>query len=223
MTMADIEVQYKNNTIKTQTGSGTVTLHTEGKYMEDDVDIVYTAPSGGGGAVTVASGTFTGGGSYAFNVNVGKKMPMRDYAFYFWADGEDDYAYETHYKPVLGGMLVLGELCEVVYESNQAGQYDRYQYKVKKSYVVDNNGTDTTVSNVWGQIGSQSTIRNGGFGSSINFQATVASNHVRKYSDHWSVYMTQGNANYQYPTTITYNWKIIYFGSNPGTDIVEIA
>ena len=221
--MADIEVQYKNNTIKTQTGSGTVTLHTEGKYMEDDVDIVYTAPSGGGGAVTVASGTFTGGGSYAFNVNVGKKMPMRDYAFYFWADGEDDYAYETHYKPVLGGMLVLGELCEVVYESNQAGQYDRYQYKVKKSYVVDNNGTDTTVSNVWGQIGSQSTIRNGGFGNSINFQATVASNHVRKYSDHWSVYMTQGNANYQYPTTITYNWKIIYFGSNPGTDIVEIA
>lgn len=43
--MADIEVQYKGSTIKQQTGSGTVTLHTEGKYMEDDVDIVYVAPS----------------------------------------------------------------------------------------------------------------------------------------------------------------------------------
>ena len=46
--MADIEVQYKNATIKQQTGSGTVTLHTEGKYCEDDIDIVYTAPGGGG-------------------------------------------------------------------------------------------------------------------------------------------------------------------------------
>ena len=44
--MADIEVQYKGTTIKSQTGSGTVTLHTEGKYCEDDIDIVYTAPSG---------------------------------------------------------------------------------------------------------------------------------------------------------------------------------
>jgi len=43
--MADIEVSYKNSVIKSQTGSGTVTLHTEGKYMEDDVDIVYVAPS----------------------------------------------------------------------------------------------------------------------------------------------------------------------------------
>lgn len=46
--MADIEVSYKNAVIKSQTGSGTVTLHTEGKYMEDDVDIVYVAPAGGG-------------------------------------------------------------------------------------------------------------------------------------------------------------------------------
>ena len=45
--MADIEVSYKNAVIKSQTGSGTVTLHTEGKYMEDDVTMVYTAPSGG--------------------------------------------------------------------------------------------------------------------------------------------------------------------------------
>ena len=56
--MADIEVQYKNATIKQQTGSGTVTLHTEGKYMEDDVDIVYTAPGGGGSKVlNVTTGT----------------------------------------------------------------------------------------------------------------------------------------------------------------------
>ena len=199
-----------------------MTLHTEGKYCEDDIDIVYTAPSGGSGFTTIASGTFTGGGSYAFTVNIGKKLPKKNFAWYFWADGEDDYAYETHYKPVLGASVVFGEFCGVVFDSAQSG-YDRYKYQVTKSYVIDNSGTKTTVSNVWGKIASQSTIRNGGYGNSINMQATLSSDHIRKYSDHWSIYASQGNANYQYPTTITYNWKLIYFGSDPTNDIMEIS
>lgn len=56
--MADIEVQYKGSTIKSQTGSGTVTLHTEGKYCEDDIDIVYVAPGGGGGTQLPANWTY---------------------------------------------------------------------------------------------------------------------------------------------------------------------
>lgn len=48
--MADVEVTYKGNTIGSLNDSGTLTLQTAGKYLEDDVGIGYTSPGGGGGS-----------------------------------------------------------------------------------------------------------------------------------------------------------------------------
>jgi len=98
--MADIEVQYKGSTIKQQTGSGTVTLHTEGKYMEDDVDIVYTAPGGDSaellsilartksGAITNSDITALGAYGMSYMANATKiSLPncasLGDHAFYY--------------------------------------------------------------------------------------------------------------------------------------------
>lgn len=55
--MADITINYKGNSIATMDASGTKTLLTEGKYCEDDIEIEYVKPSGGG--ASVATGTFT--------------------------------------------------------------------------------------------------------------------------------------------------------------------
>lgn len=46
--MADIEVKYKGSTIKSISASGTTTLSTGAQWCEDDIDIVYTRPSGSG-------------------------------------------------------------------------------------------------------------------------------------------------------------------------------
>lgn len=50
--MADVEIKYHGSIIKSMSASGTETLHTEGFYCDDDIDVVYTSP--GGGPVDVA-------------------------------------------------------------------------------------------------------------------------------------------------------------------------
>ena len=60
--MSDITVNYKGSAITTMDASGTKTLLTEGKYCEDDIEIVYVQPSGGGGSVAdVLLGDFPSG------------------------------------------------------------------------------------------------------------------------------------------------------------------
>lgn len=56
--MSDITISYKGSNIATMDASGTKTLLTEGKYCEDDIDIAYIKPSGGGG-LKYSTGTFT--------------------------------------------------------------------------------------------------------------------------------------------------------------------
>ena len=46
--MSDITVNYKGAAIAALDASGTKTLLTQGKYCEDDIEIVYVKPAGGG-------------------------------------------------------------------------------------------------------------------------------------------------------------------------------
>ncbi|MBR2582694.1 MAG: hypothetical protein IKO83_01645 [Oscillospiraceae bacterium] len=55
--MSDITINYKGSAIATMDASGTKTLLTEGKYCEDDIEVVYVKPSGGGSSAV--RGTFT--------------------------------------------------------------------------------------------------------------------------------------------------------------------
>lgn len=45
--MSDITINYKGNAIATMDASGTKTLLTDGKYCEDDIEVVYVKPGGG--------------------------------------------------------------------------------------------------------------------------------------------------------------------------------
>ena len=55
--MSDVTINYKGSSIATMDASGTKTLLTEGQYCEDDIEVVYVSPGGGGSSV--AHGTFT--------------------------------------------------------------------------------------------------------------------------------------------------------------------
>ena len=61
--MSDITINYKGSSIATMDASGTKTLLTEGKYCEDDIEIVYVSPGGGGGTQTISFLDWTQQGS----------------------------------------------------------------------------------------------------------------------------------------------------------------
>lgn len=79
--MAEVTINYKDAAIATMDASGTKTLQTQGKYCEDDIEVVYARPSGGGSSpiqlldtVTVPSDTRS--------VNI-DTTPYNSYDFYF--------------------------------------------------------------------------------------------------------------------------------------------
>lgn len=45
--MSDVTINYRGSSIATLNASGTTTLLTEGKYCDDDIEVVYVQPSGG--------------------------------------------------------------------------------------------------------------------------------------------------------------------------------
>ena len=60
--MSDISINYKGSSIATMDASGTKTLLTEGKYCEDDIEVVYTKPASPTGTkqlTITANGTTT--------------------------------------------------------------------------------------------------------------------------------------------------------------------
>lgn len=52
--MSEVTINYKDAAIATMDASGTKTLQTQGKYCEDDIEVVYARPSGGGTISTAA-------------------------------------------------------------------------------------------------------------------------------------------------------------------------
>ena len=46
--MSDVTINYRGSSIATMNASGTKTLLTAGKYCDDDIEVVYVSPGGGG-------------------------------------------------------------------------------------------------------------------------------------------------------------------------------
>lgn len=57
--MADVTLTYKGSDILELSNSGSATLKTGGKYCEDDIEVEYVKPSGGGGVQSKFTGTVT--------------------------------------------------------------------------------------------------------------------------------------------------------------------
>lgn len=60
--MADVTINYKGSAIAAMSASGTKTLETEGKYCEDDIEVVYVSPGGGGS--TLGTKAISSNGTY---------------------------------------------------------------------------------------------------------------------------------------------------------------
>lgn len=49
--MSEVTINYRGSAIATMDASGTKTLQTQGKLCDDDIEVIYARPSGGGGVV----------------------------------------------------------------------------------------------------------------------------------------------------------------------------
>ena len=81
--MADLTIKFKGQPIAELSESGTKTLKTAGKYCEDDINVEYAKPAGGGGSTVELDTTLTQSGKAADAKAVGdalaEKQPKGDY------------------------------------------------------------------------------------------------------------------------------------------------
>lgn len=212
-TQLDSDLTSVANAIRAKSGGSAQLAFPAGFVSE-----IGNIPSGGGGSTVVASGTFIGNDNSVSGyvgrqfISVGKKMPQTDFYLRLNAKNGEEFPYDTNYKIVVGFVTVFSK--DGFYDLSTNGQKDI----TKSSYAVDINNSGAVSSIQPGAyIGWMETIRNGGVGN------TSAPNYanIERSDDGFTVLFGMSNAIYRFPP-IEYEWEIVYFGSNPSTDIVEI-
>ena len=202
-------------------GSQTVTVN-DTYDVTNLAEMVVNVSGGGGGSALLASGTFVGTGPGAMLLNIGTKLPLRDFAIYICADGEDAFPYNADYKNIFFGAIVSADKNEM-YLQAQGGSYDNYRCHSIRSLQVDNSGVITNVTSaaVPMEVG---TIRNTSFGCAGPTSGDNDNFSFQLYSDHvnWRWMYPGQSTQYFFHSAITYKWFIYYFGSDPANDIIEV-
>lgn len=191
--------------------------------IKKDVEIFGVTGSyeggGGGGATTLASGTFVGNNSSDTSFtgrqefSIGSKMAQTDFGVLITANDGADIAKNTSRK-----FIWMYYRCESMMGGFDLSS-DGNKTLVASSYSVDSDDSGTiTTRAVAGLISFGKQLYNGAVQnmSDMYFQ-------IRKYSDHFGLAVGISNSAYMFTSECTYSWKVVYFGSNPSTDIVEIA
>lgn len=178
-------------------------------YAAVDVNV---SGGGGGGLTTVASGTFTGTGATQIPINVGTRMPQTDFWVKFKAQSNTEFPYNTGNKPAYVYAILNSDMGH--FNLTTVGNYKEVVSDL--SYDVNNGGTISHVSA-------------GSYIADLDYIRETSSTHLRpnnflisRKSDHFEVILMQSNPSYAYPSGITYDWEVVYFGSNAATDIIEI-
>lgn len=182
-------------------------------------DVIDAIPSGGGGsgATKIASGTITGADNRQFTVPVGKKMPQADFVFNLWVDNGTEFAYSNNYQIVNAQFLL----------QKRFGYFDLSTDGSKRSSEVirvdSNNSGTITERTTRGNTPVHINIRNGGLAAAV-FGNPGGSNNclVIRSSTGFSIQMDTNSNTTILASGKTYNWELLYFGSSPTTDIVEV-
>ena len=173
---------------------------------------------GGGGPTTVASGTYTGTGGYPSTAGtgffVGTKMPQTDFWVKFAAQSDSEYTYDTDYKHAYGLAVIFSDIGHF----DLSSVADSIQITSDKSYNVNNSGTVTAVA-AGVPIVFMDNVRNS------NGKNTNAPNNCRidRRSDGFYFRFYNSNSAYKYVSGMKYDWEVVYFGSSPSTDIIEVS
>lgn len=209
-----------NNSIKVKGDADLVASN-----IKKDVEIFgvtgsYEGGGGGSGFTTIASGTSVGSNntdqSGRQRINVGKKMPQTDFYVLIWAPDGTEFAYSSNRQII----WMYGEA------KSGFGHYDLVSNPSSTTarnfiseYSVDSNDSGTiTNRSVVDPVRDGKQIYNGSVSS-----AQPNTTAIYRQSDHFEILIGISNSAYIFPSSVTYNYEVVYFGTSPSTDIIEIT
>ena len=168
----------------------------------------------GGGAAEIASGTYTGDGGYRATIPVGNKMPEADFVFQLWLDTSEELPNDSQYKAVELTLAVPGEF--VRFDLSSDGEKAAIG---QKTYTINDGGTlKTTTPNRVTLLGVY--VQNTSFGI-VEYQSYLF--RVIRSSSGFSVHFNRSNPACPFVNGATYYWRLLYYGSSPSADIVEVS
>lgn len=172
---------------------------------------------GGGGTTTVASGTFTGDGtnptSGGGGILVGNKMPKTNFWVKIKAQSDSEFTYDTYYKYSYMFCAVYSDMGH--FDLSTVG--DSKQLVSDLSINIDNSGTVSAVTSGT-YIAQMTTVRN----NSANNYGRPNNVKIDRKTTGFYFRIYNSNASYYYENGIKYDWELVYFGSDPTNDIVQI-
>ena len=190
-------------------------VDSEGNWSAEELP-VYSGESGWGSRpITVASGTFTGNGSDTMDVFVGKKMPNGYFHFHVWIADDTEFIKDMNYKVIAVDWAVLRA---------NAFDFSTDGLKTQATNITvimeDNSDTKTTIPN---RADTQvfSFLR----ANSINQYVSNNSgfNRITKDENGFTINLNMRNGYYYFVSGLTYNFEVIYYGTDPTNEIVEVA
>lgn len=195
----------------TKTGESDTTLT---DAMQTLIDGYGGGGGGGTGASEIASGTFTPSStSTSQNVAIGKKMAQTDFILVVYVNGGTEVPYDATYKGLVAVLVcdkALGYF-DLQTDGNNKAPVGSLTYKINQSGTI-------TDKEDFGIYGGSFNIRNNAVSS---FYPDIAHNKISRDSTGFTLTLRWTSQNFV--SGITYNYKVLYYGSTPTTDIVEVA
>lgn len=210
-TQLDSDLASVANAIRTKGGTSAQLAFPAG--FVSAVEAIPTS-GGGGGATVIASGTITGSGSVPGSIPVGKKMPKTDFIFYLWVDNGTTITPSSSGRSYVWAFFTC--LKTLGYYSLANTGWNTITNLL--SYPTVNTSAGTTTNRTPNAAFN-------GLGGFVRWttQAVEIMAQTRVYRDTngFSIEVSKGS-DYTTASGITYNWELLYIGSDPTNDIVEV-
>jgi len=203
---------------QTVTENGTYDTTTKNEVVVD------VQGGGGGGATVIASGTWAGNNSYNITVPLGKKMAQTDFVFVMYLPNETEIAYVNDGNAVLianAFVCIPKQISKI--DLSQDGTAIQFAHGC--IYNVNNEGVITEVSK-GGTVAAGLHIKGtdgswGVFGNKIDPESAMVT--MSRGSSGFAIKLNRNAWQCQFKSGYTYNWEVVYFGTDPTNDIVEIS
>lgn len=185
--------------------------------------VVNVSGGGGGGSSVIASGTFAGNNAYDITVPLGKKMAQTDFVFVMYLPNNTEITYVDSGNDVLianAFVCIPKQISKIDLSQNGT----KIKFTGGCIYNVNNEGVITQVSK-GGTVAAGVHIRAtsgswGVFGNRTDPDTTMVT--MNRNSSGFAININRNAWQSRFMSGYTYDWEVIYFGTDPTNDIVEV-
>ena len=209
-TVKQLTVAVPSPTLVSKTVSSNGTYSASSDSADGYSSVTVNVPSG---PTVIASGTFTGDGTNTVDIPIGKKCPQTSFIFRMWVDNGTEFTYDTDSKLVsMLYTVVSPDYFDLSTDGTKVAQTS-FQVSVNNNGTITNLGERTTY--LYARI-KQNTLSFNALGNSGYARITRA-------ASGFTVNAFMRDSGNIYVSGMTYNWELLYIGSDPSNDIVEVA